>query len=323
MPPLISVVIPTYNRADILPDTLDSVWSQTYRPLEVLVVDDGSTDETQQVLKTWKSRREAADFLVCLLSQANQGANAARNRGIREVRGECIAFLDSDDLWLPDKLRRQMALFEERPEVGAVYCGLRHRDLETGQVVEASGLGYPSGSLLPQLLIQDVTAPTPCFVLRRACFDRAGLFDESLPARQDWDMWIRVAEHYPFGCVPEVLVEQREHSGERVRSNPQNELRASKAIFQKYRYLRRQYPFWVSLAARSAMYRRRGRVLCHRRESWLRGVGWELAAICVWPFAFDSYAALAGMFLPGGFRGRLHRGWNRVFGRTGLAIRSH
>jgi hypothetical protein len=123
--------------------------------------------------------------------------------------------------------------------------------------------------------------------------------------------------------LPEVLVEMGEHRGERVRSDPSREIEAHKTILNKYADLRRQSPFRVSLAARSAMYRRRGRVYLHRKGERLKAVGYELLAIACWPFAFDSYAALMGAVLPAGLRSRVHLVWNRLFGKTGLAIKSH
>jgi hypothetical protein len=114
-----------------------------------------------------------------------------------------------------------------------------------------------------------------------------------------------------------------EHSGERVGSKALNELLGHRRIFWKYAGLRAKQAFWVRLAARSAMYRRHGRVYFHRGLSRWRGIGYEVLAILTWPFCFDSYAALTGMLLPRNFRARLHRGWNRLFGRTPFAIRSH
>lgn len=322
--PLVSAVIPTHNRSKILPEAIESVWQQTYRPIELIVVDDGSEDDTYDVVGDFSEEiSRDSGFTVCYVVQENQGANAARNRGIDEARGELIAFLDSDDKWLPEKLVKQVAIFVSDPEVGDVYCGLSHFDLSTGEKLPNDQQSYPFGHLLRQMLIHDVTTPTSCHVVRKACFQEVGSFDESLPARQDWDMWIRIASKYKIGCVPEVLVEQREHAGARVRSNPWNEIQAARIIFEKYAALRRQFPFWVSLAARAAMYRRRGRVYHHRGISSLRAMGLLAMAICVWPFAFDSYAALAGFFVPADMRSRIHVGWNKVFGKTPLAIRSH
>ena len=320
----VSAVIPTHNRARILPDALDSVWQQTYRPIELIVIDDGSEDNTQAVVQQWAEKCEDdAAFTVRYIYQENKGANAARNKGVAEATGEYIAFLDSDDRWLPDKLAKQVAVFQKESVIGDVYCGLYHIDLKSGTRLDDAQVSYPSGRLLRSLLIHDVTTPTSCHVVKKDCFKEVGFFDESLPARQDWDMWIRVASKYKIGCVPQVLVEQREHAGSRVRSNPMNEIQAARQIFQKYASLRRQFPLWVSLAARSAMYRRRGRVYFHRGLSVRKAFGLQLLAICVWPFAFDSYAALVGMFMPGGLRQKIHILWNRIFGKTRLAIRSH
>jgi glycosyltransferase involved in cell wall biosynthesis len=320
----VSVVIPTHNRAQTLPRTLESVWAQTHRPIELILVDDGSTDATPQVVADWAAQHEAApDFVVRSLYQDNAGANAARNRGIAAAEGAYVSFLDSDDRWQPEKLAKQLALLRGDARMGGVYCGLTHVDLATGQPVGEAMLGGASGDVLRQLLIRDVTGPTSCHLLRRAVFEEVGCFDESLPARQDWDMWIRVATSYRIGCVPEPLVEMGEHSGERVGSKALNELKGHRRIFAKYAALRAQQPLWVRLAARSAMYRRHGRVYYHRGVSRWRGMGYEVLAILTWPVCFDSYAALAGMLLPRDLRQWLHRGWNRVFGRTPFAIRSH
>jgi glycosyltransferase involved in cell wall biosynthesis len=320
----VSVVIPTHNRAQTLPRTLESVWEQTFRPIELILVDDGSTDATAEVVSDWAAQHEEAqDFVVRSLYQENAGANAARNRGIRAAQGAYVAFLDSDDRWRADKLAKQIAVLRQNERMGDVYCGLTHVDLATGQPVGEAVLGGASGDLLRELLVRDVTGPTSCHLLRREVFDVVGCFDESLPARQDWDMWIRVASAYQIGCVPEPLVEMGEHTGERVGRKALNELQGHRRIFEKYAGLRAKQPLWVRLAARSAMYRRHGRVYFHRGISRWQGIGYELLAILTWPLGFDSYAALAGMLLPRNLRERLHRGWNRIFGRTLLAIRSH
>lgn len=317
----ISVVIPAYNRASLISPALDSASNQSLRPNEIIVVDDGSTDETLLTVSSWITKNP--EIPVRVIRQTNQGANAARNNGIKEARGECIAFLDSDDYWLPEKLAKQLELFGQNPNLGGVYCGTRTLDLVTGEKGPLIPRSYPSGNLVMQMLIGDVTAPTSCWLVRKKCFEEVGAFDKMLPARQDWDMWIRLSEKYEIGAVPEVLVEMGEHSGERVRTNEDREIKAHRIIFDKYRDLRAAQPFWVSLAARSTMYRRRGRMYFHKKGQYARAVGLQILAIAVWPFAFDSYAALMGMALSGGFRQKLHVFWNRLFGRTRFAIKSH
>ena len=321
---LVSAIVPTHNRAELILCALDSVWSQTYRPIELIVVDDGSTDRTEALVEAWaREHHESEGFRCRYVRQENGGANSARNRGIRESRGDFVAFLDSDDRCLRWKLEMQMPVFRRDQEIGGVYCGLRQVNLDTGGSMPGAPRGYPSGWLLRALLMRDVTGPTSCYVVRKDCFERVGAFDESLPARQDWDMWIRLSAEYKIGCVPEVLVEQGEHCGERVRSNPAREVEAHQAIFRKYASLRAGFPLWVSQAARGAMYRRRGRVYFHRGESGARAALMYVLAITNWPFCFDSYAALGGVVLPKSLRLRLHVAWNRIFGRTFLGIHSH
>jgi len=320
---VVSVVIPVFNRAGLIEATLNSVQAQTYRPLEIVVVDDGSTDNTADVVQGWASANSDDSLVVRYVRQEKQGANTARNRGITESTAPFVAFLDSDDRWLPEKLAKQLAKMQSSEQMGGVYCGLCTLDLTSGETQPVMKREYPTGDLRAEMLIRDVSNPTSCWMVRKSCFDEVGNFDTSLPARQDWDMWIRLASKYRIGCVPEVLVEMGEHPGERVRSDPSREIAAHKTIFKKYADLRSRLPFWVSLAARSAMYRRRGRVCLHRKGLRLRAAGLQSLAILVWPFNFDSYAALMGVIIPAGLRSRIHVMWNRVFGKTALGIRSH
>lgn len=321
---LVTVVVPTYNRASLILDALDSVYAQTYRPIELIVVDDGSTDDTKPSVYKWiDNHKTENDFSAIYMFQKNSGGNVARNLGISAAQGECVGFLDSDDLWHKDKLSRQMKIFKQNLAVGGVYCGLRHMFIESGEICDPVKRGYPSGNLLSKLLIRDVTAPTSAYVVRRDVFKKVGGFDETLQARQDWDMWIRLASEYEIGVVPEALVDYREHSGVRTATNPQNEIDAYKTIMAKYSELRSGCSFSVRQASVAAFYRRMGRVYFHHKISKLKAVGFYLYAIIIWPFAFDSYAALLGVMIPVKVRQRLNTSWNSIFGVTRFAIRSH
>lgn len=320
---LISVVIPVHNRADLIAPALDSVFIQTYRPLELIVVDDGSSDGTSDVVRDWINAHADADqFSARLIAQEKAGGNAARNRGIAESKGEFIAFLDSDDRWLAEKLQKQIVKFDD-PAAGGVYCGVQHIDLATGSVLESSSRDYPSGWLLDQLLVRDVTAQTSAFIVRRSVFDQVGVFDVNLPARQDWDMWIRLASAYKIDAVPEALVQYGEHSGSRTATDPMREIRAYDAIRKKYDSLLNQQPRHVQRAAKASYYKRMGRVYFHHRNSTLKAIQFYGMSIFYQPMDFDSYAALAGMLMPRSLRQSLHVYWNRLFGGTRFAIRSH
>lgn len=197
--PAVSVVIPAYNAASFIRRAIDSVLVQTAADLELLVVDDGSSDATLQVLAGYGSRLRA-------VPQANAGPAAARNRGLAEACGRYVAFLDADDWWLPDKLRQQVALLDSRPEIG--FCSTATR------VVHADGTpagDWPCGdigtSLLETLFVQAaaVSGSTSGVLARRELLLAAGGFDERLRGFEDPDLWIRLAARAGYACVPQPL----------------------------------------------------------------------------------------------------------------------
>jgi glycosyltransferase involved in cell wall biosynthesis len=197
---LVSVVIPTYNRADTIRRALDSVMRQTWRPLEIIIVDDGSTDGT---LAAIDSNACSVPLTVMALGQ-NQGAAAARNHGIAASRGDYVAFLDSDDQWRPDKIERQLAaLAAGGLEYGASYTGIA----SYGEDGKLCGLSRATeeGDLRLPLLNHNLVGSTSCVLARRALLQQIGGFDVSLRSCQDWDLWIRLAGHTRFACVPEPL----------------------------------------------------------------------------------------------------------------------
>lgn len=200
--PTVSVVIPTYNRAHCICDTVDSVLAQTFADLEVIVVDDGSTDNTREVLEERYGDR------IVYIYQDNQERSAARNTGIRHSKGECVAFLDSDDIWLPDKLQAQMEVANRYPEVGLLYGRVFPID-SRGQwhlrETEMSGWGKAIPGRMFDRLIMLPVIPTPTVIVRRTCLDRVGFFDESFSSFADWDLWLRVCLHYDVAFVPQAL----------------------------------------------------------------------------------------------------------------------
>lgn len=205
MPPLVSVVIPNHNYGRFLAEAIESALRQTYPHVELLVVDDGSTDESREVLRRYARR-------LRWISQPRQGVSAARNRGVRESRGELVAFLDSDDAWRPETLARQVARLD-RPAVGMVCCGLEYID-ESGRVLGQS-LPTQRGRLLREIaLLRWSYAPGGSAALvRRSSLQRAGLFDEALSTSADWDLWRRIAAHDEIEICPEPLVQYRVHAG--------------------------------------------------------------------------------------------------------------
>ena len=202
----ISVIIPAYNHARYLAEAIDSVLAQTYAPLEIIVVDDGSTDDTPAVAASYGDR-------IRYIRQENAGVGAARNRGIAVARGEYLALLDSDDIWLPEKLEREIALFDADPQLGFVHCGVEKFD-ESGQTsISMTGAeGWIATDLL-RLDREVIAALGSCPIVPKRVAEEVGGYDARLPPSEDWDFCYRVALRYRAGFVPMVLVRYRLHGG--------------------------------------------------------------------------------------------------------------
>ena len=198
--PLVSVIIPTYNRERLLERAIRSVLTQSYRTFEVIVVDDGSTDGTADMVAQSDDPR-----LRLLVQDRNMGVAAARNRGMRHAKGRFIAFLDSDDEWAAEKLRLQVELMQRRPDrVGLVYTGLTLRGSDDPPPVWIpSARGDVFADMLHRNVVHYGTSST---LIRREVIETVGFFDEKLPANEDHDYWTRIARFYEFDFVPEPLM---------------------------------------------------------------------------------------------------------------------
>jgi glycosyltransferase involved in cell wall biosynthesis len=197
--PLVSVIIPAYNRANILPRAINSVLNQTYQDFEIIIVDDNSTDDTEDIVKKISDGR-----IQYIKNQKNVGAAVARNVGIESSKGKYIAFLDSDDEWLPEKLSKQIRLFENSSSnVGVVYSGLTI--IDNGRPVSVRK-PQKRGDLRKDIVLENWVGPLSTGVVSQECFINCGLFDESLPACQDWDLWIQIAQKYEYDYIAEPLV---------------------------------------------------------------------------------------------------------------------
>lgn len=201
--PTVSVVIPTFNAITYLPKTLESVLNQTFTNFEVIIVDDGSSDTTQD----WICN--LADARVKTILQTNQGVAVARNAGIASS-GDYIAFLDSDDLWEPTKLERQVQCLEANPNVGLVNTWIKNIDAQ-GNYLSVVPAPEAEGNVWNQIIEENLILCGSVPMVRRSCFEVVGVFDHNLLSAEDWDMWIRLAAKYSFALIKEPLVFYRQH----------------------------------------------------------------------------------------------------------------
>lgn len=207
--PKVSVVIPTYNHGHFLGESIQSVLDQTLEDWELIVVDDGSTDNTSEVVDSFNDHR------IRYVYQHNRGVAAALNTGIRAARAPYIALLGADDAWLPEKLAMQVAQLNGLPPtVGMVYSDLFMFDQQEGSVTGRflGGRSPPRGNVFGQLLRRTGAFIHPTTVMfRREVFERAGLFDEDLEAHEDWELWVRIANVYAVDALNFPLARWRSH----------------------------------------------------------------------------------------------------------------
>ncbi len=226
---LVSVIIPTYNRAGVLEKSVRSVLDQTWRDLECIVVDDGSTDGTERVVKA------IGDSRLRFVYQENAGACAARNRGIREAGGDWIAFHDSDDTWRREKLEKQMAVVERmKPDI--VICKLMMHRPDGSEILYPKRI--PEGFVLPEDDLFGVGTQT---ILARRDVAERNLFDPSFPRYQDLEWLIRAVKAWRIYCLDEALVDY-EVGADSISANPEKMFAALKMIAEKYPGLSRDCP---------------------------------------------------------------------------------
>jgi glycosyltransferase involved in cell wall biosynthesis len=201
----VSVVIPTYNYGQFIAEAIDSVLQQTCPVDEIIIVDDGSTDETRAVVEAFGDR-------VRYIKQENAGVCAARNRGVAETSGEVIAFLDADDIWEANKVEKQLAAFVEDPEVALVHCGMREFDSRTGETLRLfleGGEGWVAKEMAKWE--KHIIGPSSTLMVKREVFDVVGNFDTQLKNGEDWEFCFRVAYKYKIGVVLAPLLNYRNH----------------------------------------------------------------------------------------------------------------
>jgi GT2 family glycosyltransferase len=241
--PLVSVVIPTYNRKQYIQEAINSALAQTYPAVEIIVVDDGSTDDTDQVLKARYGER------IRYVFQDNQGESVARNKAICLSRGQYVALLDSDDVWLPTKLERQVALMERQPELGLVSCHALKIDAQ-GNLTRSTPVHTGQTTNIVSLETLLLNSPLYCstVLIRKHCLDQVGLFAEGIRYGEDRDLFLRVAARSQVGFVDEPLVSLRSHTGAQSRPLvPKQEV--ERRMAERIQIVERVFPLFQGDAA--------------------------------------------------------------------------
>jgi glycosyltransferase involved in cell wall biosynthesis len=304
MTPTVSVVIATYNHGRYLGGALDSVLSGAFSDIEVIVVDDGSNDETAEVILPY-----LADRRVRYYRTGHQGLSAARNLGIRFAHGPFIAFLDADDLWLPEKLRRQIALFRRDPGLGVVYARRLVIDAAGGPV-DYQEPPLHRGNILKEIFRRNFI----CFssaVIRAAVFRRVGPFDEQLPLAMDYDFWLRTARSYRFDYVDEPMVKYRTGHASQSQRIEERLVLVDGIVnrFLEERGGRRLVSPALVRQTRAELYYHMS--VLRRQRSRLAALPWIVRALGLCPGYALAWKGLAALPLPESVRRWVRRGLGR------------
>ncbi|MDO8664757.1 MAG: glycosyltransferase [Candidatus Liptonbacteria bacterium] len=234
--PLVSIVIPAYNSERYIKETIDSAIAQTYQHIEIIVVDNASKDRTKEILEPYVAEGKVR----YLYNETNRGAAGARNVGIHEAKGEYIALLDSDDIFLPEKVERQVAYLEAHPECDVCYCALYHfYDGKPEKLLKLDYSYYSGDSVFPMLFQKNFINPGTT-MLRRSVFEKAGYFDESYRHSEDFEFFLRIAfQGYRVNFLSEPLLKCRLHKGSTSYS-AQAKVREKKTMGSIFENIRRQ-----------------------------------------------------------------------------------
>ena len=250
MNPKVSIIIPTYNRAKLLSRAIKSVLDQTFKDFELIIVDDGSTDNTRQAVERFQKR----DSRIKYIWQENSGAPARpKNTGIKNAKGNYIAFLDDDDEWLSEKLEKQLELFEGlESDLGFVGCNILVINESNKKIWREYKIPrYSSQIFFEELLEGNFILTSSSIMIKKEVLDKIGLFDENLKFGDDWDLWLRISKKYRFAFVPDFLVKYYIHQGSTTpHLHPEKEAKEFEYIFSKYQKDYRRYPVIYSMHLR-------------------------------------------------------------------------
>jgi glycosyltransferase involved in cell wall biosynthesis len=290
--PRVDVIIPAYNAAKYLPAAIESVVTQTMTDWRILLVDDGSTDNTAEIVAPFLDRLGPK---ISYIKQDNRGLPAARNTAVLASTSEFLALLDADDLWMPCRLSESVKILEERPQAGLAYGQVTVIDMEGRPLRTFEGNPrHAEGRIAPYIYTREVTLPCPTMTFRRSCIDEVGYFDETMRATEDRDLWLRIALRHEVAFVPKMLASYR--------VSPNSMSNDSQRMFQsQLQFIRKHYgsegcgrlPRRISLAR---TYKQRADGLGAQGRSWEALLS-ALRATALYPIDLDNpRTAMASLF---------------------------
>ncbi|MDQ2833206.1 MAG: glycosyltransferase family 2 protein [Acidobacteriota bacterium] len=290
--PRVDIIIPAYNAAKYLPTAIESVVSQTFEDWRILLVDDGSTDNTVEVVAPYI---ESLGARIKYVKQSNRGLPAARNMAIRHSSAEFLALLDADDVWLPSRLYESMRCFEDRPQVGLAYGRISRID-QAGRLLDTWGgnNAWAAGKIARYIYMLKVQLPCPTMTFRRKCVEEVGGFDETMRATEDRDLWFRIAERYDVACSSQVLAHYRTSPGS-MSSDPDRMLQAQLKFVRKH-YGRPGCGFWARSSALGCVYRQHAEALSARKQRLPAFVS-SIRAVTLSPWDLSNAKTAASILL--------------------------
>jgi glycosyltransferase involved in cell wall biosynthesis len=290
--PKVDIIIPAYNAARYLPIALDSVLAQTFEDWRIVLVDDGSTDSTVDVVAPY---RERLGEKMVYVRQPNGGLPAARNAAIRNSSAEFLALLDADDIWLPNRLEESLKSFEGRPQVGLSY-GYISRVGPDGVVIDTFAERQKNGEgwIATSIYTRAVYLPCPTITFRRRCLDDVGGFDESMRATEDRDLWLRIALRYEVAVVPHLIAYYRT-SPDSMTTDSDRMLQAQMQFIQKH-YGAKGCGRMARRKALGGIYKQRAETFANRRQ--LRAaLQSSLWALLYYPFDGSTLRSAGSLLL--------------------------
>ena len=290
--PKVDIIVPAYNAARYLPAAIESVIAQTFEDWRILLVDDGSTDNTAELVAPFiQQLGEKLKYIY----QPNAGLPAARNTAIRNSSAQFLALLDADDIWLPCRMSESLKSFENRPQLGLTY-GFVSRIDPDGVVIDTFDRRqkHGEGRIAPYIYMRRIDLPCPTITFRRKCIDEVGLFDENMRATEDRDLWLRIALRYEVALVAEIIALYRISPGS-MSADLGRMLKAQRHFIEKH-YGAPGCGFLARRIALARVYKQHAEALGLRRQPWA-GLRSALRSLALYPFDIDNLRAAGSLLL--------------------------